>query len=185
MKKIITKSLLLATVALISTYLGAQSPSWTTSGNDAFCTTNGATRFVVKEDGTVWVGNGSGTQFIDSAIFFVDGHMRVREIVVDMASWPDYVFGNNYILLPLDSVAAFIEKNGHLPSVPPADSVAKNGLNLAETNAILLRKIEELQLYILQLNKRLNALEEQKDDACLNRKIGNIGNQDGGTNVEP
>jgi hypothetical protein len=62
--------------------------------------------------------------------------------------------------MPLDQVSEFIKQNGHLPNVPSAKQMEENGLNLAETNALMMQKIEEMQLYILQLNDRIKELEE-------------------------
>jgi hypothetical protein len=120
---------------------------------------------VVKNDGTVWVGNGSGTQKSSSVILNVDGHMRAREVIVNMANWPDYVFDSTYILIPLDSVQVFIDSTGHLPNVPSAKEVQTNGLNVGEMNAVLMRKLEEMQLYILQLNARIKELEAKGTDS--------------------
>jgi hypothetical protein len=66
----------------------------------------------------------------------------------------------SYNLMPLDQVSEFIKQNGHLPNVPSAKQMEENGLNLAETNALMMQKIEEMQLYILQLNDRIKELEE-------------------------
>ena len=162
MKKIILKSAVafIALVLFATNTLKAQ--VWTTTGGtgtDAICTNGGATRFVVKNNGTVWVGNGVGNQKKDSTIFFVDGHMKAREVIVNMANWPDYVFDSTYVLIPLDSVQVVIDSTGHLPNVPSAKTIAENGMNVAEMNAILMRKLEEMQLYILQLNARIKELE--------------------------
>lgn len=72
-----------------------------------------------------------------------------------------YVFSDNYELLPLDQVSEFIKQNGHLPGVPSAKSIEDNGLNVADAHAIMMQKIEEMQLYILQLNDRIKELEEK------------------------
>jgi hypothetical protein len=145
-------------IAAVSLNLGAQ--SWTTSGSNAVCTNGGATRLVVKNDGSIWVGNGTGVQKSSSVLFNVDGHMRAREVIVNMQNWPDYVFDSTYILMPLEIVQDIIDSTGHLPNVPSAREVEANGLNVAEMNAILMRKLEEMQLYILQLNTRIKELEK-------------------------
>lgn len=146
----------------MSLCLNVNAQTWTSSGTDAVCTNGGSTRLVIKNDGTVWVGNGTGTQKISSVILNVDGHMRAREVIVNMANWPDYVFDSAYQLIPLDSVQVFIDSAGHLPHVPTAENVQENGVNVAEMNAILMRKLEEMQLYILQLNARIKELEAKE-----------------------
>jgi hypothetical protein len=74
-------------------------------------------------------------------------------------NWPDYVFGNGYRLPSLKEVEAYIKQHQHLPDVPSEKEVAENGLDLGGNQAILLKKIEELTLYMIDVNKRL---DEQK-----------------------
>ena len=75
--------------------------------------------------------------------------------------WPDYVFGKEYNLMPLQELEQFVNENHHLPNVPTATSVAENGIDLGEMNAILLKKMEEMTLYIIQIEKRLSELENK------------------------
>jgi hypothetical protein len=91
----------------------------------------------------------------------VEGKLGAREVVVTTAPWADYVFAGNYKLRPLSEVARFIQENKHLPEVPTTAEVEKNGNNLAETDALLLKKIEELTLYVIEQNKKIEALEQQ------------------------
>ncbi|MBL4708549.1 MAG: hypothetical protein JKY48_08945, partial [Flavobacteriales bacterium] len=100
-----------------------------------------------------------------------DGKLTTREIEVTLNGWPDYVFEDNYDLTSLEKVESFIEENGHLPNVPSAKEVEDNGLNLGEMDAILLQKIEELTLYMIEQNKKIEehikkikALEFQGQD---------------------
>ena len=74
---------------------------------------------------------------------------------------PDYVFEKNHQLRPLKALAEFIERHQHLPEVPSAAEVEREGLNLADFSLKLLRKIEELTLYVLALEKRVGALESE------------------------
>lgn len=90
-----------------------------------------------------------------------DGILRSREIIVDAQNWADYVFDPTYKLRSLDEVKEYIAANGHLPNVPSTSEVNENGVNLVKTDAILLEKIEELTLYILQLKENNEALEER------------------------
>jgi hypothetical protein len=75
---------------------------------------------------------------------------------------PDFVFESDYQLMSLEEVEAFIEENGHLPGVPSAEETEENGINVSEMNMMLLQKVEELTLYILQLENRINELENKK-----------------------
>ncbi len=91
-----------------------------------------------------------------------DGVLRTRTIMVDTYNWPDYVFAPSYQLRPLSDVKLFIDANGHLPDVPAADQTESEGIDVAEMNKILLKKIEELTLYLLQQEERIKALEVQQ-----------------------
>lgn len=86
---------------------------------------------------------------------------KVR-VSVKPADWPDYVFTKKYKLRSLNSLEAFINEEHHLPGVPSAEKVEKAGLDLGSTQAALLRKIEELSLYVIELNKKIEKLEKEK-----------------------
>ena len=73
------------------------------------------------------------------------------------ANWPDFVFSPDYRLVSLDSVSKFISTNHHLPDMPSADSVQANGIDLGITDAALLKKVEELTIYLIDQNKTLAA----------------------------
>lgn len=92
----------------------------------------------------------------------VNGDIKARKLRITQTDWSDYVFEPDYVLKPLSEVEAFIQKNKHLPEVPSAKQVAKNGLDLGETQALLLKKIEELTLYVIELKKEINQLKETK-----------------------
>lgn len=77
------------------------------------------------------------------------------------SSWPDYVFNKNYPLLSLPEVEKYLAENKHLPDVPSASDVEKNGLDLGDSQALLLQKIEELTLYAIEQNKRIE-LQDKK-----------------------
>lgn len=88
----------------------------------------------------------------------VNGTARMREVVVTLDGWPDEVFEEDYRLRPLAEVAGFINSHGHLPDIPPADEVAAKGVAVGDMQSRLLRKIEELTLYLIELqgeNRRL------------------------------
>jgi len=92
----------------------------------------------------------------------VNGTITAKGVKLTLAGWPDYVFGKDYNLMPLSELEQFITENSHLPEVPSAAEVEINGIQLGEMNAILLKKIEELTLYILQMEKRLSEMEAKK-----------------------
>jgi hypothetical protein len=83
----------------------------------------------------------------------VNGNIRSKKIIVTQNGWSDYVFKDGYHLRPLSQVENFIKENKHLPEVPTAKDVEKNGVDVGETQALLLKKIEELTLYIIEMKK--------------------------------
>lgn len=99
----------------------------------------------------------------DYRLFVKDG-IRTEKIKVDIAAnngWADYVFEPGYNLMPLTEVEQFIKENGHLPEVPTTEEAIANGIELKEMNILLLKKVEELTLYSIELQKRIEALESQ------------------------
>lgn len=88
------------------------------------------------------------------------GLLRTREVKVDAQAWPDYVFDSEYSLMPLEEVENYIQENGHLPNVPSAEEVELQGQNLGEMNKVLLEKIEELTLHLIEQQKEIEALKE-------------------------
>ncbi len=77
------------------------------------------------------------------------------------SQWPDFVFTDTYALPSLEEVEHHIEEQGHLIGIPSAAEVMQDGIDLGNMNARLLQKIEELTLYILQLEKRIQGFEEE------------------------
>lgn len=98
-----------------------------------------------------------------------NGELRTKKIwaesidVVASVQWPDYVFKKDYALMSLQNLELFIAQHSHLPDVPSEHDVIENGINVAEMNAILLKKIEELTLYIIDLQKQLDATNAKVD----------------------
>ncbi|MEN5195892.1 hypothetical protein [Sphingobacterium faecium] len=90
----------------------------------------------------------------------VNGNIRAHQIKVETTNWPDYVFNDEYQLPSLAETEKFIKANKHLPEIPKADEVESKGVDLGEMNKILLKKIEELTLYMIDKDKRIQALEE-------------------------
>jgi len=97
----------------------------------------------------------------------VKGKINCEEVVItanikgDDNNWPDYVFNDDYNLPDLDEVSAFIKQNRHLPEIPTAAEVSENGISLGTMNTLLLKKVEELTLYILQQNERMMDMQKQ------------------------
>lgn len=104
-----------------------------------------------------------GTLTIDSG-FSCDttGNMKVKHLKVTLTDWPDYVFGGDYRPMPLNELEAYLNENSHLPGVPSAETVEKEGADLGEMNRVLIEKIEELTLYIIDLQKQIDELKSKK-----------------------
>lgn len=90
----------------------------------------------------------------------VYGTIHSKEVKVDINNWPDYVFSEGYELKALEDISIFIKENGHLPEVPSAKVVEKEGMLVGEINKLLLKKIEELTLYIINQNSMLQKQSE-------------------------
>lgn len=92
----------------------------------------------------------------------VAGNVIAESVTVKLQGyWPDYVFEDNYILPDLHETESFIKANRHLPGIPSAREVEENGISLGEMNAKLLKKIEELTLYLIEKNKDIEELKKQ------------------------
>lgn len=100
---------------------------------------------------------GLGTLSPDAAYrLSVNGKIRAKEIRVE-TGWADYVFEKGYELLPLGELRKYIARHHHLPDVPSAAEIAKNGVSLGQSTEVLLRKLEELTLYMIAKDKELEA----------------------------
>ncbi|HVI48621.1 MAG TPA: hypothetical protein VM802_27380 [Chitinophaga sp.] len=92
----------------------------------------------------------------------VEGTIGARRVrVTQVLPWADFVFNNDYKLLPLKEVKDFIEQHKHLPDIPSAKEVAEDGIDVGEMNKKLLQKIEELTLYIIQQDKKLDDVKKE------------------------
>lgn len=91
---------------------------------------------------------------------FVEGGIMTEKVKVALrssANWADYVFANDYKLMPLKEVETFVKANKHLPGIESAEELAKNGIDVAEMQSKQMEKIEELTLYIIDQDKKLEA----------------------------
>ncbi|TCC87307.1 hypothetical protein EZ428_21650 [Pedobacter frigiditerrae] len=121
--------------------------------------------------GNVGIGTATPTEKLS-----VNGKIRAKEIKVEPnpATWPDYVFEDDYKVGTLEELELYVKTNKHLPEMPTAKEVAMNGVELGELNRLLLKKVEELTLYLIKNNEtvtkqsiqlkiqeeRINKLEE-------------------------
>lgn len=91
----------------------------------------------------------------------VNGNIRSKQVKVELNSWPDYVFKPTYVLPSLLEVKIYIDKYQHLPDMPSEAEVAKEGLNLGDINKLLTKKVEELTLYLIEQDKKIDDQHHQ------------------------
>ncbi|WP_190808395.1 DUF2341 domain-containing protein [Flagellimonas sp. S3867] len=105
----------------------------------------------------------------------IDGKLITEEVKVQLSgNWPDYVFMEDYDLPTLEKIQKHIKEKGHLPNIPSAKEVEENGVELGEMNRLLLEKIEELTLYMLQ---QQNELKKHKSiNQKLERRLNQLEN---------
>ncbi|MDR2962615.1 MAG: hypothetical protein LBU90_03105 [Bacteroidales bacterium] len=112
---------------------------------------------LVVMNGNVGIGRTNPTVALD-----VNGIIRAQEIKLCLNQGCDYVFENDYKLMPLSELSTFVKTNKHLPEVAPAVEMESEGISVSEMNALLLKKNEELTLYIIDLEQRLSNVENTK-----------------------
>jgi trimeric autotransporter adhesin len=133
----------------------------TTTGN-----TGGAVTFTnfmkITETGNVGIGTTLATN-PNGYKLAVNGKIGAKDVQVETSSttWPDYVFAQDYRLPSLAEVEKFIQENNHLENVPSGTEIEKNGHSLGEMDKILLKKVEELTLYVIQQQKEIEALKKK------------------------
>lgn len=98
----------------------------------------------------------------DYRLFVKDGILteKVKVALRSSADWADFVFEDDYELMPIDELEAFIAQEKHLPGVPSAEEMVDSGLDVAKTDAMLMQKIEELNLYIISLQNQIDELKK-------------------------
>jgi hypothetical protein len=128
-------------------------------------------------DGGVYFRHYNGKGWRNRMALDIDGNLTVAgalnstEVVVSSSgAWPDYVFKDDYRLMPLKDLDVFINANGHLPGVPTEADVNEKGIGLGQMSSVLLEKIEQLTLYILEMKKENEILS-----AKLEKLEGRIG----------
>jgi len=140
--------------------------------SNALTTPDGQTN-VVSVNSSANVGVGTTNP---QSKFAVNGTITAKEVKVTQSGWSDYVFAEDYRLLPLDELEAYVNKEKHLPDIPAAKEVEKDGLAIAETLSKQMQKIEELTLYLIQLKKNNEELtyylrQLKKDNEELKKRV--------------
>ena len=115
---------------------------------------------------------GIGTTDVAGYRLAVNGDAIFTKLKVKQyQGWPDYVFDSTYNLRSIPDLEKFIRQNSHLPEVATAKEVAENGLDFAETQSAMLKKIEELTLYIIDLNKTVEKQQKQINQLLTSEKV--------------
>ena len=121
--------------------------------------TSSTENFVVFGDGKVSIGD---VYYNPGYMLAVKGQIIAEELNVKLrGAWPDYVFKPEYKLMPINELEVYLKENNHLPQMPTDAEAEKNGVNTSEMITKLLKQQEELTLYIIQQNKRIETLENQ------------------------
>jgi len=121
--------------------------------------TNNADRLWVDSVGYVTIGGKIGPTLNGPYKLAVKGRVAATDFnVVASGSWPDYVFADDYKLKSLEETEAFIKANKHLPNIPAAALIEKEGFALGDMQKRMMEKIEELTLHLIESNKQINQL---------------------------
>ena len=147
----------------------------------AFFTTQAGVANTLKERMRIdWNGNvGIGTVTPGSYKLAVNGGIHSQSVNVDLTGWSDYVFNHDYILPSLTEIKTYIDQNHHLPDMPSEQQVIKDGINLGEMNRLLTKKVEELTLYLIDKDSKINSLEktvcnQQQQIDELQKQLDNV-----------
>ena len=129
-------------------------------------TTTKEERIRLWTSGDSWINNNSNFGLGTSTPLCkldVRGTIRADEILVNSVSGADFVFDKDYNLRPLSEVKTYIQENQHLPEIPSAEEMQENGVSLDKMVIQLLQKVEELTIYTIQLEEKINELEKQSE----------------------
>ena len=111
----------------------------------------------VRDNGNVYIGDPN-----NQSDLMVYGEIKAHLVrVTTDIPWFDYVFDKDYQLMPLHQLEAFVNEHHHLPDMPTEQQVHEEGLDIAQMNALLLKKVEELTLYVIELKKENEEIREE------------------------
>lgn len=117
----------------------------------------------ILTDSNIGIGTNLFTDGSDNYRLSVNGAVRAHRVKV-YTSWADFVFEDGYQLPTLEEVEKHINEKGHLKDIPTAEEVEKSGIELGEMNKLLLQKVEELTLYLIEVNKELEKVKSELND---------------------
>jgi hypothetical protein len=139
--------------------------SYNTTGGLYFSMRNSGgftTAMAISPEGNVGIGTASHLDLAGGFKLSVKGKMVSEQAwVLVQQDWPDYVFADDYALRSLDEVKAYIKTNHHLPEVPSAATIEADGVNMGAMHVTMMKKIEELTLYLIEVKEELEAVKKE------------------------
>lgn len=121
----------------------------------------GKNDLIVK--GKVAIGTAT-TTFTNNYTLGVNGKIGARDLQIEATSWSDYVFAEEYRLPPLQEVERYVREHKHLADVPSEQEVKEKGYSVGDMDVVLLKKVEELTLYIIEQQKQIDALKKKLEE---------------------
>lgn len=146
---------------LATTALSCQAQQVTTTTNADGSVTllknqDTASNVFIAPNGNVGIGKKNPTDKLE-----VNGQIHAKSVKIDLKEWADYVFLEGYDLVRLREIESYINTHGHLPEVPSTEEVLENGIDVGQMNTLLLKKIEELTLHLIEKDHQVEKLQEQ------------------------
>ena len=117
---------------------------------------NNSNRLTISKEGNVGIGTSTTDYKLEVA-----GAVKADNFISSTSSFPDYIFGDDYKMMPLVELESFVSKNKHLPNMPSEKEVVENGMNISDVTIKSVENIETIYLHLIELSKRLEVLEQE------------------------
>ncbi len=152
-------------------YLGAMAIKTAGSAGCPYEASTMNTIATFTRDGKLFLGDliYTGSSLTEDLKLSVDGGIVSKELIITLDDWADYVFEDDYELMDLNELESSIKANGHLPGIPSAEQVKKNGVAVGEMQKQMMAKIEELTLYVIQLKKENDVIKKMLNNQNLEK----------------